>query len=146
KVIGAIVPENVLRPVGLALAAIALWLAGATTFPALSAAYGVVLLAVCTVLVPMAPWRTARFTRGRLEAYRPYCKAYTPLLAFGLVSTALTTFDILLVSQAVAVEVVPAYKAAIQYAMLLGTGVIFANLIYGPQIAVAHQRGDLFAL
>ncbi|HCY56874.1 MAG TPA: hypothetical protein DF715_15620, partial [Oceanicaulis sp.] len=40
----------------------------------------------------------------------------------------------------------PAYKAAIQYAMLLTTGVIFANLIYGPQIAIAHAQGDLPAL
>lgn len=146
KVIAAVVPENVLRPAGLALAATALWLAGSATFPALSAAYGAVLLAVCAILAAMGPWRAARWAPGRLAAYRPYLKAYGPLLAYGLVSTALTTFDILLVSHAVSVEAVPAYKAALQYAMLLTTGVIFANLIYGPQIAIAYQRGDLAAL
>ncbi|MFC4726494.1 lipopolysaccharide biosynthesis protein [Glycocaulis abyssi] len=146
KVIAAIVPENVLRPAGLAIAALALWFAGLAVFPALSAAYGAVLLAVCAVLAAMGPWRAARFTRSGLAAYRPYFKAYGPLLAYGLVSTALSTFDILVVSHAVAVEAVPAYKAALQYATLLTTGVIFANLIYGPQIAIAHQRGDLPAL
>ncbi|WP_429911167.1 lipopolysaccharide biosynthesis protein [Glycocaulis sp.] len=146
KVIAAIVPENVLRPAGLAVAALGLWLAGSAVFPALSAAYGVVLLAVCAVLAAMGPWRAARFTRSQLDTYRPYFKAYGPLLVYGLVSTALITFDIIIVSQIVAVEAVPAYKAAVQYAMLLATGVIFANLIYGPQIAIAHQRGDLPAL
>lgn len=146
KIIAAIVPENVLRPAGLAIAALALWFAGLAVFPALSVAYGAVLLAVCAVLAVMGPWHAARFTRSGLAAYRPYLRAYGPLAAYGLVSTALTTFDILIVSGAVSIEAVPAYKAAIQYAMLLTTGVIFANLIYGPQIAIAHAQGDLPAL
>ena len=146
KVIAAIVPENLLRPAGLALAAITLWLAGAAAFPALSAAYAVVLVAVCAVLAFMAPWRAARFAPAPLSAWRPYFKAYGPLLAYGLVSTALTTFHILILSYTASVEAVPAFKAAVQYAMLLTTGVIFANLIHGPQIAIAHARGDLPAL
>ena len=146
KVIGAVLPENVLRPAALALAATLLWVAGAATFPALSAAYCIVLLAVGAVLALMAPWRAAGLPRGGFDKYRPYLRAYGPLAAYGLVSTALTTFDILIVSGAVSVEAVPAYKAAIQYAMLLTTGVIFANLIYGPQIAIAHAQGDLPAL
>ena len=75
----------------------------------------------------MGPWRSARFALAGLAAYRPYFKAYGPLVAYGLVSTALTTFDILIVSHVVSVEAVPAYKAALQYAMLLTTGVIFAK-------------------
>ncbi|WP_127567260.1 lipopolysaccharide biosynthesis protein [Glycocaulis alkaliphilus] len=146
KVIAAIVPENVLRPAGLALAAITLWLAGAAAFPALSAAYAVVLVAVCAVLVLMAPWRAARFAPAPIPAWRPYFKAYGPLLVYSFGNTALATVHILIVAYVVSVEAVPAFKAAVQYALLLATGVQFAELIYGPQIAIAHQRGDLPAL
>lgn len=146
KVIAAILPENVLRPIGLALAALVLWLVGAVTFPALATAYLLVLVGVCIVLALMGPWASSRLLPGNLSAYRPYFKAYPSLLIYGLVSTALTTFDILIVSHFASVEAVPAYKAAIQYAMLLGTGVMFANLIYGPQIAVAHEKQDRQAM
>ncbi|WP_439633856.1 lipopolysaccharide biosynthesis protein [Glycocaulis sp.] len=146
KVIAAIVPENVLRPAGLALAAITLWLAGAAAFPALSAAYAVVLVAVCAVLAFMAPWRAARFAPAPLSAWRPYFKAYGPLLAYSFGNTALATVHILIVASVVSVEAVPAFKAAVQYALLLSTGVQFAELMYGPQIAIAYQKGDRPAL
>lgn len=146
KVVASLVPEGVVRPIGIALAAFSLWLFGAATFPALAIAYVLVLLLVCLVLVPMGPWAATQVSIGNIKAYRDYFRAYPSLLFYGLVSTALTTFDILIVSNYVSVEAVPTYKAAIQYVTLLGTGVIFANVIYGPQIAVAYQRQDLSEL
>lgn len=145
-VVASLVPEGVVRPTGIALAAVSLWLFGAATFPALATAYLLVLFFVCILLVLMGPWASSRLSPGSLSAYRPYFKAYPPLLVYGLVSTGLTTLDILIVSHFVSVEAVPAYKVAIQYSMLLGTGVMFANLIYGPQIAVAHARQDRQAM
>ncbi|MGB3416674.1 MAG: hypothetical protein WBA36_08395 [Mesorhizobium sp.] len=142
KVIAALVPEGILKPVGIALAAFALWLLGAATFPALATGYLLVLFLVCAVLAAMGPWSASGISFGNLAGYRAYFRAYPSLLLYGLVSTALTTFDIMIVSRYVSVEAVSAYKAGAQYAMLLGTGVLFANVIYGPQIAVAYQRQD----
>lgn len=146
RVVMAIIPENVLKPACLAALASFLWLSGAATFNTLSIAYLMVLLVVVATLLAMTPWRAARFSLGTYAAYRPYLRAYGPLLLFGMVSTALTTFDVFLVSSVVSVDAVPAYRAALQYAMLLTTGVLFSNLLYGPKIAIAYRDGDIDAL
>ncbi len=142
SVILAFVPDNILRPVGIALVAATIGFAGVATFHNFTVGYLLVLLSVVIFAMPMVPWCQINFSAGPINAYWLYIKAYGPLVVFGLVSTALCTFDILLVARVDDLEAVSAYRVAAQYAQLLGTGVMFADFVYAPQIAVAHQRGD----
>lgn len=140
--IPAIVPENLIRPAGLASAALFLWITDGTTAQKLSIAYLLVLISACIVLMAYIPWRKIIIPTFRISDYHIYLKEITPLLSYGVVSTALSTCDIFLVTSLVSVEAVPAYKIATQFAIILTTGTMFANLIYGPKISIAHHNDD----
>lgn len=136
------IPNEVLRPIGLAAASMVLWIASTTSFEALATTYIFVMFGTCVALLVVIPFNAMRFSIGRTENYSEYIRAYRSLIFYGLVSTLLSTSDIIIVSSVVSLEAAAPYKVAFQYAMLMTTGVMFSNLIYAPEIATACRNKE----
>lgn len=142
----SLAPESLIKPLGITLVALTLWGIGEVYFSALTAGYLMVMLTVCVALAATCPWRNMSVEKSKLGAFRPYLRAYPWLSLNQLIAAALTTVDLMIVANFVSAEAVPGYKIAVQVAMLAGTGVLFSNVIYGPQIAIAHRNHDRVAL
>lgn len=142
RVVTAILPENVFRPLGLLAAALVLEAVELITFKELTQAYAIVLTFCCmfgAVLVPRPSFSRSIF---KVRGFKPLLAAYPALMMYTFVSTALNVTDLIIVSQLISVEAAASYKVAFQYSTLIYTGVIFANIIYAPRISIAYNSSD----
>lgn len=141
------IPDSLVRPFGLLLmlllAPVTPWL-GHIDLPR----FFIVTLVVSNGLLLVVLARSSRLraaTDWRASAAL-YIRNYPPLALRGAAGSLLASLDVLLVASLAALTDIASYKVAAQVAMVMGSGIIFANVIYGPQMAVAYASQDKEAL
>lgn len=145
RIMSSQIPESILRPYGM-VALVALSAGGLAFFPSVSLEF-LFLTVLCTCVAFLA-WRSGLVAQveplhsGWRDHVRQYAGAYPNLMIYATAGALLSSVDVVLVSGLVGVEDVPTYKVAAQFAMLMGSGIIFANILYGPTMAIAHSKGD----
>jgi O-antigen/teichoic acid export membrane protein len=140
-------PDSVIRPYGLIL--LILLGVAVPTFgvASLELKYTLALLASAIL---MAAWnlphlRLALGSSPRLHAAE-YARNYPSLALLGGAGALLANLDVLLVGAWASLAEVAPYRIAAQVAILMGSGVIFSNLFYGPRMAVAQTQDDRASL
>lgn len=140
-------PDNIIRPYGVAaLVLIGLFVPvlGAIS---LEVKYVTVVFGSALFLAVLTAGRLRPTVSPEWRAHvGAYSRNYPPLAIRGVAASLLSNLDVLLVTALISISDVASYKIATQVAMMMGTGIIFSNIIYGPQMAVAHAKGDKPAL